>query len=76
MAALDIQSGSDDHLLRIEQVARNLGVSTRTVRRLIDQGRLQAVRIGRSVRIETEDMCRFVSEAKLINISSLNEHRD
>lgn len=38
-------------LLTIDEVASHLRVSTRTVRRLIRSGGLQASRIGRSVRV-------------------------
>ena len=40
------------HVLTMREVADVLRVSSRTVRRMIDRGELQAVRIGRSVRVQ------------------------
>lgn len=39
-----------------EEVAERLGVSTKTVRRLIWRKKLYAVRIGRSIRIPVRDL--------------------
>jgi excisionase family DNA binding protein len=41
-------------LLTIHQVAENWRVSERTIRRMIADGRLRVVRVGRSVRITSE----------------------
>ena len=52
-----MQSPSDPHrqpLLTVRQVAEHFQVSERTVRRLIAEGRLGVVRIGRSVRIRPD----------------------
>lgn len=42
---------ASEHLLTVGQVAERLQVSPRTVWRLIHDGRLPAVRIGRAVRL-------------------------
>jgi excisionase family DNA binding protein len=42
-------------------VALRLGVSVRTVRRLIAAGELPAHRIGRSVRVSADDLARFLA---------------
>lgn len=43
-------------LLSIMQAADILNVSTKTVRRLIKRGELRPHRIGRAVRLSTEDL--------------------
>jgi excisionase family DNA binding protein len=43
-----------DRLLTVGQVADNWQVSQRTVRRMIDDGRLTVVRLGRAVRISAK----------------------
>jgi excisionase family DNA binding protein len=43
-----------DRLLTVVQVAENWQVSQRTVRRMIDDGRLPVVRLGRAVRISAK----------------------
>ncbi len=50
-------------LLTIEQVAEFLGVSPRTVRRLMRRG-LPSVRFGRLVRFEQRDLLRWVEARK------------
>lgn len=50
-------------LLTIEQVAEFLGVSSKTVRRLMRRG-LPSVRFGRLVRFEQRDLLRWVEARK------------
>jgi excisionase family DNA binding protein len=50
------------HLLTAKQVAEILNVSVRTVRRLIVQKKLAAVRIGKAVRVPPEALARFITE--------------
>lgn len=50
-------------LLTIEQVAEFLGVSPKTVRRLMRRG-LPSVRFGRLVRFEQRDLLRWVEARK------------
>ena len=47
-----------DRLLTVGQVADNWQVSQRTVRRMIDDGRLTVVRLGRAVRISAKVVAR------------------
>jgi excisionase family DNA binding protein len=51
-------------LLTISHTAEYLGVSTRTVRRLLESGALAAHRIGRSVRISETDVLVFLAESR------------
>lgn len=43
---------ADERMLTVQEVAQRLHISTRTVLALIQRGELEAVRVGRSVRIE------------------------
>jgi len=51
-----------DRLITVAEAAMILHVSTKTVRRLIEQGELDSVRIGRSVRIRPADVERIIPE--------------
>jgi len=54
-------------LLRIEDVADRLAVSTKTVRRMVASGQLEAVHIGAAVRFTEAAVERF--------ITSVSKHR-
>ena len=49
------------------QGADLLGVSERTVSRLIENGELPLIRIGRSIRIERQAVCHFLDEKREYN---------
>ena len=51
-------------LLTYKQVGDLLGVTDRTVWKLVDLGQLPAVRVGRLVRIDPRDLRRFIEQAK------------
>lgn len=51
-------------LLTYRQAAEVLGVTDRTIWTLVDSGRLPAVRFGRSVRIDPNDLRAFIEHAK------------
>jgi excisionase family DNA binding protein len=51
-------------LLNIRSAAKLLAVSTWTIRGYIRQGKLHPVRIGRLVRLEEEELLRFVASSK------------
>jgi excisionase family DNA binding protein len=59
-------------MLTYEQAAEQLGVSTRTVRRLVKSGELPAAHIGASVRIRPEVVRAYVleSEQRMSDVSS------
>jgi len=48
-------------LLTVQQAAAFLNVTTRTARRMIKDGRLPAIRLGRMVRIRPEDLAALVT---------------
>ena len=51
-------------LYDVNRAAQMLAVSTWTVRAYIHQGRLRAVRIGRLVRLEVQELERFIASLK------------
>ena len=51
-------------LLSVSVVAELLGVSTKTVRRLITRGDLKAHRIGSGLRISEEDLRAYVARCR------------
>jgi len=59
MAAAASSPSSASHLRRlltVTDVAKLLQLSSRSVRRLIADGRLKVVRLGRTIRIRPEDL--------------------
>jgi excisionase family DNA binding protein len=62
---LEIKNSNDSRsaqpaLLKIPQVATDLNVSRTTVYELIRSGKLQTVKIGKSVRVTREGLRRFI----------------
>ncbi len=55
---------SREGLLTVRQVAVYLGVSEKTVRRLIASGQLRCIHIGRLTRIDPGDVSRWLSARK------------
>jgi excisionase family DNA binding protein len=53
-----------NQLYDVKGAAQVLAVSPWTIRAYIRQGKLNAVRIGRLVRLDPDDLERFVSNAK------------
>jgi excisionase family DNA binding protein len=51
-------------LLLIDHVAEGLGVSARTVRRLIARRELVACHLGRSVRVHPDDLADYVNRQR------------
>jgi excisionase family DNA binding protein len=51
-------------LLTVKEAATLLRVSAKTIRRLIEREELQAVRIGRSVRLRSADVLRIIEQGK------------
>ena len=49
----------------IQEVAKELDVSTRTIRRYIDDGKLTAFKIGNKVKIRPEDLDEFIENSKM-----------
>jgi excisionase family DNA binding protein len=51
---------------RVETVAEKLDLSPRSVRRLIDNGQLQAVKIGGAVRVSDEELQRLLLASRIV----------
>lgn len=49
----------------VASVAKELRICTMTVYRLINSGRLEAVKVGRSYRIKESDFQRYLKGAKI-----------
>jgi len=58
----NISQGVWKRYLRIDEVAQYLGISRRTVYRLIEEGALAAVKIRGCSRVHWEDLHRFEEE--------------
>ena len=58
-------SGVSENLYSVRQVADTLGVHPETIRRLIHDGRLDAVRIGRVLRVEANSLAGFVARQRV-----------
>jgi excisionase family DNA binding protein len=54
-------------LLKKREAAAYLGVSCRTIERLISAGRIPAIKIFSSCRFDPEDLRRLVVAAKVLN---------
>ena len=52
-------------LYSVRQVADHLGVHPETIRRLIHDGRLEAIRIGRVLRIQAAELDRFLARQRV-----------
>ncbi len=59
---MTVHSDSDARYLTVGEVAALLRVSSMTVYRLINAGDLPALRIGRSFRVRSEDLDRYLTE--------------
>lgn len=61
-AAHDERMGSE--LVSKREAARSLGVSVRTLERLVAAGELSVVRVGRSVRVTRADLAAYVARRR------------
>lgn len=52
---------NDHKLLRVNEGAAFLSLSSSKVRRMIDQGELPAVRLGRAIRLQISDLQNYVA---------------
>jgi excisionase family DNA binding protein len=52
----------DQQLLRVEEVARILGVKTSTIRQWIFKKKFRVVKVGRAVRIPSDFLEHFIEE--------------
>ena len=64
------QAAAIEQLLTYADAGKLLGVKDRTVWQLVKDGKLAAVRFGRSVRIDPSDLRAFIEQAKGLEPSS------
>jgi excisionase family DNA binding protein len=64
------------NLLTVKETAQLLRVSPITIRRYIAAGRLEAVRIGRGIRVHPEAVERFVVPIGSTSFESSRHHED
>lgn len=64
MSATRKASGPKYH--RIDVIADRLDLSPRSVRRLIDSGKLQAVKIGGAVRVSDDELQRLLLVSRIV----------
>jgi excisionase family DNA binding protein len=53
---------ADEPALSLQALAKRLNVSEKTVRRIVETGKLRAHRIGRQIRVFEADFQNFLSE--------------
>jgi excisionase family DNA binding protein len=54
-----------ERLYGVEEVAEHLGVSTKTIYRLIKSGGLQVHRIGKSIRISGPQLAAYLTKSQI-----------
>jgi excisionase family DNA binding protein len=64
-APAEVHSNRRRRLLRLREVAEYLGLSLDTVHRMCRDGRLPYVRIGRRLRVEPEELARWVARHRV-----------
>ncbi len=52
-------------LMSIEAVATVLGVSTKTIRRLVKSGVLPIIRLGRTIRVRPDDLKAHIARQRI-----------
>lgn len=62
---MPVVEGGSKALYSVKEVASRLGVHPETIRRLIHDGRLEAVRIGRVLRVEGEAVDQFLARQRV-----------
>ena len=52
-------------LLTVEDVAKILGVCTKTIRRMVEAGDITSIRGGRQIRFSQDDLDRFIKRNRV-----------
>jgi len=61
-------------LLTVEQAADRLGTSVRFIRRLRTEGRIPVVKLGKHIRIDSNDLDAFIAAGRQEAWTSANIH--
>ncbi|MDG2022964.1 MAG: helix-turn-helix domain-containing protein [Actinomycetota bacterium] len=56
---------SADLWLSSKEAAKQIGITSRTLYRFIDEGRLPAYRLGRVIRLKTSDVDSFIDASRV-----------
>lgn len=59
-------------LISVDEAATRMGISTRTVRRLVQQRKIQHLRFGRIIRLNVWDVDEFLSNATILPVKAVN----
>jgi len=59
-----MEDASSEHLLTVREVAVKLGISVRTVWRMIADGQLHAVKMRRCTRLAVADVLGYMDQSK------------
>lgn len=51
--------------LSTKEAARRLGIASRTLYRLIDEGQITAYKFGRVIRLQEDDVATFLEQARI-----------
>lgn len=65
----------DNNLLTPKQVAEILQIHTLTIYNYIRQGKLDAIRLGRSYRVTPQDLARFIEAHRTNNTGKFTSQR-
>jgi excisionase family DNA binding protein len=60
-----VPGGGEIHWLSTREAARHLGITTRTLYRLIDSGQVPAYKFGRVIRLKAVEVDRFIEKARI-----------
>jgi excisionase family DNA binding protein len=58
-------AGGEIRWLSTREAARHLGITTRTLYRLIDSGQVPAYKFGRVIRLKAAEVDRFIESARI-----------
>lgn len=56
---------SEIEWLSSKEAARHLGITTRTLYRLIDEGQLPGYKVGRVIRLQKSEVDEFIASARI-----------
>jgi DNA (cytosine-5)-methyltransferase 1 len=62
---------TQEQMLRIEDIAKKLNVSQKTIRRHIQSGKLKSNKIGGVHRVESKDLSNFIKQSKVESAQSI-----
>ena len=68
MTSSKLDEDHEEILWTMEKVAKQLSVSTKTVSRLVQKGKLPSIRFGRNVRIEKQAVYHFIEREREYNV--------